>query len=50
VFTGPATIEMVMPSDVNIPVVQMLGGVYARFTADLPYGKVLKTYQASDFE
>lgn len=50
VFAGPATIEMATPSDVNIPVVQMLGGVYARFTADLPYGTVLKTYQASDFE
>lgn len=49
VFTGPAAAEMAVASDVNIPILQMLGGVYARFTADLPYGTVLKTYGASDF-
>jgi len=50
VFVGPASIEMATPSDVNLPVVEMQGGVFARFTADLPYGKVLKTYAASEFE
>lgn len=49
VFTGPATIEMAVLSDVNLPIRTVHGGVYARFTADLPYGKVLKTYTASDF-
>lgn len=49
VFTGPGSIEMAVPSDVNLPIKQMLGGVYARFTADLPYGTVLKTYAASEF-
>jgi acetoacetate decarboxylase len=49
VFTGPATIAMAVPSDVNIPVLEIHAGVHARFTADLPYGKVLKTYSASDF-
>jgi len=49
IFTGPGSIEMAVPSDVNLPVRGIAGGVYARFTADLPYGKVLKTYTASDF-
>lgn len=50
VFAGPASISMAVPSDVNIPVLEMLGGVFARFTADLPYGSVLKTYTAKDFD
>lgn len=49
VFTGPAALEMTVPSDVNIPVLEVQGGIFARFTADLPYGKVLKTYAASEF-
>lgn len=50
VFTGPASIRMGTPSDVNLPVLEVQGAVFARFTADLPYGKVLKTYSASEFQ
>jgi acetoacetate decarboxylase len=50
VFTGPASIEMGTPSDVNLPVLEVQGAVFARFTADLPYGQVLKTFAAAEFE
>lgn len=49
VFTGPGSMAMGSPSDVNLPVLDIQAGVYARFTADLPYGSVLKTYTASEF-
>jgi hypothetical protein len=31
-------------SDVNLPVGQIVDAKYMRMTADLPYGKILKTY------
>lgn len=48
-FVGPGSIEIAKGCDVDVPVKEVLACVYARFTADLPYGKVLKTYQPSDF-
>jgi acetoacetate decarboxylase len=50
IYTGPGTIKLEDPSDVQIPVGTILGCAYAFFDADLPYGKVLKTYTAADFE
>ncbi len=49
-FVGPGSIEIAKGCDVDVPVKEVLACVYARFTADLPYGKVLKTYQPADFE
>jgi hypothetical protein len=34
---------------VNLPVRQVVDAKYMRMTADLPYGKILKTYQPADF-
>lgn len=50
IYSGPGYIAMDVPSDVNVPVSQMLGCFYAKFDADLPYGKVLKAYTAEDFQ
>jgi acetoacetate decarboxylase len=49
VYTGPGHFSMQAPSDVNFPVVALGNMTYARFNADLPYGKILKTYAAKDF-
>ena len=49
-FSGPGAIEIAKGCDVDVPVKEIQACIYARFTADLPYGKVLKTYQPSDFE
>lgn len=49
-FVGPGHIIMGCPSDVKIPVGKVLACVYAHFNADLPYGKVLKTYTGDDFK
>jgi hypothetical protein len=50
VFSGSGSIEIASGCDVDVPVKEIQGFVHARFTADLPYGKVLKTYQPSDFK
>ena len=44
VFSGPGYLEFGSPSDAQLPVRSILGCKYAHFNADLPYGKVLKTY------
>lgn len=44
VFSGPGHIQFDSPSDVGFPVTAVTGCTYARFNADLPYGKILKTY------
>lgn len=43
-FSGEATLEVDKISDVNLPVLQVVDAKYVRMTADLPYGKILKTY------
>jgi len=49
IFTGPGFLHLEDPSDVQIPVTEVLRCSYARFNADLPYGKILKTYTDEDF-
>lgn len=44
VYSGTGTFELNGPSDVKFPILGVGGMMYARFNADLPYGKVLKTY------
>lgn len=44
IFTGPGHIQFDWPSDVSFPVIGTPKFTYARFNADLPYGKILKTY------
>jgi acetoacetate decarboxylase len=48
-YGGAATLEVDRISDVNLPVRQIVDAKYMRMTADLPYGKILKTYQPADF-
>lgn len=43
-YSGSATLEVDNISDVSLPVLQVVDAKYMRMTADLPYGKVLKTY------
>jgi acetoacetate decarboxylase len=43
-YSGPARLEVSQLSDVNLPVGQIVDAKYMRMTADLPYGKILKTY------
>ena len=43
-YSGSATLEVDKISDVNLPVLQIVDAKYTRMTADLPYGKILKTY------
>lgn len=43
-FSGEATLEVDKISDVNLPVGEIVDAKYVRMTADLPYGKILKTY------
>lgn len=50
VYSGPGYMQLDGPSDVNLPIVKLLGAKYAHFNADLPYGKVLKTFTAADFK
>ena len=38
------TLQFDVPSDAMLPVKELLSFKYAHFHADLPYGKVLKTY------
>ncbi len=44
VFSGPGHMQFGVPSDASLPVREMTKCTYARFNADLPYGKILKTY------
>jgi len=44
IFTGPGVLDLEDPSDVKVPVKKVHRAFYARFDADLPYGKVLKTF------
>ncbi|MEK9656179.1 MAG: hypothetical protein VW202_10770, partial [Halieaceae bacterium] len=43
-YSGSAQMEVRPMSDLNLPVLQIVDAKYMRMTADLPYGKVLKTY------
>ncbi len=43
-YGGSASLEVDKISDVNLPVVEVVDAKYTRMTADLPYGKILKTY------
>ncbi len=44
VFSGKGTLTCEVASDVDLPVLEVVDSKYCRFTADLPYGKILKTY------
>ena len=44
VYGGTATVAIDDHSDVNLPVLEVVDAKYIRMTADLPYGKVLKSY------
>jgi acetoacetate decarboxylase len=48
VYSGPGHMEFGCPSDANLPIVQTLSFKYAHFNADLPYGKVLKTFSSKE--
>lgn len=50
VFSGPGDIRFDTPSDASFPVKRVTNCTYARFNADLPYGKVLKTYTREELE
>ena len=43
-YSGPGSLEVSKNSDINLPVLQVVDAKYLRMTADLPYGKILKTY------
>ncbi len=43
-FGGSATLEVDAISDLNLPVLEVVDAKYMRMAADLPYGKILKTY------
>lgn len=49
VYSGPGHMQFGCPSDAQLPIVSPLSFKYARFNADLPYGKVLKTYTDAEF-
>jgi hypothetical protein len=40
--------EFGCPSDARLPIVQLLNFKYAHFNADLPYGKILKTFSPEE--
>jgi acetoacetate decarboxylase len=44
VYSGPGYMEFGSPSDAQMPLTKILACKYAHFNADLPYGKVLKTF------
>ncbi len=48
VFSGPGDMRFDTPSDVAFPVRQVTKCTYAYFNADLPYGKIEKTYTAEE--
>jgi len=43
-YSGSGQIHFDQPSEIAVPVRELLSCQYLRFHADLPYGKVLKTY------
>jgi acetoacetate decarboxylase len=43
-YSGTATLEVGQHCDVNLPVLEIVDAKYMRMTADLPYGKTLKSY------
>lgn len=43
-YSGPGRLEVSKHSDVNLPVLEVVDAKYLRMTADLPYGKILKSY------
>lgn len=49
VYSGEGYMEFGCPSDARLPVLGIHSCKYAHFNADLPYGKILKTYKAADF-
>lgn len=44
VYEGPADVRYGVASDANLPVLEVVSCQYSTFYADLPYGKILKTY------
>lgn len=44
VYSGTGTLQFDVPSDAMLPIKELHSFKYAHFHADLPYGKVLKTY------
>jgi hypothetical protein len=50
VYSGPGSLEFGCDSDARLPIKKILGCKYAHFNADLPYGKVLKTFTDADFK
>lgn len=48
IFSGAGELTYGCSSDVNFPVESMIGCVYARFNAELPYGKILKIYSKKE--
>ena len=48
VFSGEGELTYGCTSDIKFPVKNMVGCTYARFNADLPYGKILKTYTKNE--
>ncbi len=43
-YSGTGSLEVSKHSDLNLPVLEIVDAKYIRMTADLPYGKILKTY------
>jgi acetoacetate decarboxylase len=50
VYSGAGYLQFGCPSDAQLPVVSIVSCKYAHFNADLPYGKVLKTFTDKDFK
>jgi hypothetical protein len=50
IFSGTGSVSFGAPNDGELPITQVLGCKYARFTADLPYGKVLKTFTEAEIK
>jgi acetoacetate decarboxylase len=48
VYSGPGILEFGSPSNAKLPVQSILSCKYAHFNADLPYGKVLKTFKDNE--
>ena len=48
VYSGPGSLDYGAASDVRLPVEKILACKYAHFNAELPYGKVLKTYSVEE--
>ena len=48
VYTGRGSFSLSPDSDVGLPIGEVTRYTYARFNADLPYGKILKTYSAEE--